>query len=119
MTLNRSGRNDLKLELSLCLMRFEDLVYVTDKIIIMDYPAAGVEGLYRNHEKNVVRGKVSGYPTSVFCILLMVGCGNILQCTTAGCHRTRNPSGSSYRVTALQKVPSTDASSKVLLMTSG
>ncbi|KAL0958372.1 hypothetical protein HGRIS_000513 [Hohenbuehelia grisea] len=38
---------DLNLEL--------DLVYVTDQIVIMGYPAAGVEGLYRNRREDAVK----------------------------------------------------------------
>ncbi|CAA7268470.1 unnamed protein product [Cyclocybe aegerita] len=37
----------LKLEL--------DLVYVTDHVIIMGYPASGIEGLYRNRKEDAVR----------------------------------------------------------------
>ncbi|KDR72555.1 hypothetical protein GALMADRAFT_252686 [Galerina marginata CBS 339.88] len=39
--------HDLNLEL--------DLVYVTDQVIIMGYPASGMEGLYRNRREDAIR----------------------------------------------------------------
>ena len=56
--------HDLKIELSLYIFfsnlpllspHLEDLVYVTDQVIIMGYPASGIEGLYRNHKKDAVK----------------------------------------------------------------
>jgi phosphatidylinositol-3,4,5-trisphosphate 3-phosphatase/dual-specificity protein phosphatase PTEN len=32
-----------------------DLVYVTDQVIIMGYPASGIEGLYRNRREDAVK----------------------------------------------------------------
>ncbi|KAF5318576.1 hypothetical protein D9619_010677 [Psilocybe cf. subviscida] len=32
-----------------------DLVYVTDQVIIMGYPASGVEGLYRNRKEDAIK----------------------------------------------------------------
>ncbi|KAF8970125.1 hypothetical protein BDZ97DRAFT_1725283 [Flammula alnicola] len=32
-----------------------DLVYVTDQVIIMGYPASGIEGLYRNRREDAIR----------------------------------------------------------------
>jgi len=33
----------------------EDLVYITDRVIVMGYPASGVEGLYRNRREDAKR----------------------------------------------------------------
>ena len=30
----------------------QDLVYITDRVIVMGYPASGVEGLYRNKRED-------------------------------------------------------------------
>lgn len=32
-----------------------DLAYITDRIIVMGYPAAGLEGLYRNRREDAKR----------------------------------------------------------------
>ena len=32
-----------------------DLVYITDRVIVMGYPASGVEGLYRNKREDAKR----------------------------------------------------------------
>ncbi|KAF9522741.1 hypothetical protein CPB83DRAFT_911162 [Crepidotus variabilis] len=46
---NKARFKDDELDLEL------DLVYVTDQIIIMGYPAAGMEGLYRNRREDAIR----------------------------------------------------------------
>jgi phosphatidylinositol-3,4,5-trisphosphate 3-phosphatase/dual-specificity protein phosphatase PTEN len=33
----------------------KDLVYITDRVIVMGYPASGVEGLYRNKREDAKR----------------------------------------------------------------
>lgn len=33
----------------------EDLAYITDRVIVMGYPASGVEGLYRNKREDAKR----------------------------------------------------------------
>ena len=33
----------------------EDLVYITDRVIVMGYPASGMEGLYRNKREDAKR----------------------------------------------------------------
>jgi phosphatidylinositol-3,4,5-trisphosphate 3-phosphatase/dual-specificity protein phosphatase PTEN len=60
-----------------------DLVYVTDSVIIMGYPASGIEGLYRNRREDAYKFlthhhgtnfwvfnfcpiKENSYPSSVF-----------------------------------------------------
>jgi len=32
-----------------------DLAYVTDQVVIMGYPASGIEGLYRNRREDAIR----------------------------------------------------------------
>ena len=34
---------------------FEDLAYITDRIIVMGYPAIGFEGMYRNRREDAKR----------------------------------------------------------------
>lgn len=46
---NKARFKDVHLDIEL------DLVYVTDNIIIMGFPATGVEGLYRNHRDDAKR----------------------------------------------------------------
>ncbi|KAF4616693.1 hypothetical protein D9613_008608 [Agrocybe pediades] len=46
---NKARFKDEKLNLEL------DLVYVTDQVIIMGYPASGIEGLYRNRREDAIR----------------------------------------------------------------
>lgn len=46
---NKARFKDKQLDLEL------DLVYVTDHIVIMGYPAAGVESFYRNSRKDAKR----------------------------------------------------------------
>lgn len=36
-------------------IRIQDLVYITDRVIVMGYPASGVEGLYRNKREDAKR----------------------------------------------------------------
>lgn len=40
---------------ALVLTGVTDLVYVTDQVIIMGYPASGIEGLYRNRREDAIR----------------------------------------------------------------
>ena len=36
----------------LCFSNTRDLSYITDRVIVMGYPASGVEGLYRNRRED-------------------------------------------------------------------
>ncbi|KAH9942829.1 phosphatases II [Amylocystis lapponica] len=46
---NKARYKDGELDLDL------DLVYITDQVIVMGYPAAGIEGLYRNRREDAKR----------------------------------------------------------------
>ena len=91
-----------------------DLVYLTDQVIIMGYPASGVEGWYRNPREDVKKF-LGMYPTARWALDLIIRAQNTDTGRTTG-YSTSAPSARTHTMPHTLITASADSPSPTISM---